>query len=133
MADSREEKIIKSMLGEQVELEPPQSRIEVLLYELKDAIEQGGGGSGGNMVVTDTNGTLNKTWKEIHDALASGTFVVLVTSNETDLQQWCFYATEVDEDGYYLYPGNFSGGSANGYFKADTEYDYPVYVEDPLS
>lgn len=47
MADSREEKIIKSMLGEQVELEPPQSRIEVLLYELKDAIEQGGGGSGG--------------------------------------------------------------------------------------
>lgn len=47
MADSREEKIIKSMLGEQVELEPPQSRIEVLLYELKDAIEQGGGGGGG--------------------------------------------------------------------------------------
>lgn len=46
MADSREEKIIKSMLGEQVELEPPQSRIEVLLYELKDAIEQGGGGGG---------------------------------------------------------------------------------------
>lgn len=47
MEVSREEKIILSILGEQVELEPPQSRIEVLLYELKDAIEQGGGGSGG--------------------------------------------------------------------------------------
>ena len=52
MEVSREEKIILSILGEQVELEPPQSRIEVLLYELKDAIEQsgGGGGSGGGSV-----------------------------------------------------------------------------------
>ena len=84
------------------------------------------------MVVTDTNGTLNKTWKEIHDALASGTLVVLVYSTETDLQQCCFYATEVDAYGYYLYLGNFSGGSASGYFKADTENGYPVYVEDDL-
>lgn len=33
----------------------------------------GGGGSGGGvLVVTNTNGTLDKTWQEIHDAFVSG-------------------------------------------------------------
>ena len=32
------------------------------------AIEIGGGTGGGVLVVTDTDGTLDKTWQEIHDA-----------------------------------------------------------------
>lgn len=37
----------------------------------------GGGGSGGGvLVVTDTEGTLNKTWQEIHDAMLVGGAVV---------------------------------------------------------
>lgn len=38
----------------------------------------GGGGSGGGgvLVVTDTNGTLDKTWQEIHDAMLSGGVVI---------------------------------------------------------
>lgn len=33
--------------------------------------ESGGGSGGGVLVVTDTNGTLDKTWQEIHDAEAA--------------------------------------------------------------
>lgn len=32
----------------------------------------GGGSSGGVLVVTDTDGTLDKTWQEIHDAMKTG-------------------------------------------------------------
>ena len=38
----------------------------------------GGGSGGGVLVVTDTDGTLDKTWQEIHDA----SFAILV--NESD-------------------------------------------------
>ena len=41
------------------------------------AIEIGGGGTGGGvLVVTDTDGTLDKTWQEIHDAMLSGGAVI---------------------------------------------------------
>ena len=41
----------------------------------------GGGGSGGGvLVVTDTDGTLNKTWQEIHDA----DFAVVTWEDATD-------------------------------------------------
>jgi hypothetical protein len=50
----------------------------------KDAPKSEGGGSGGGvLVVTDTNGTLDKTWKEIHDAMLSGGSVV--SFSETDI------------------------------------------------
>ena len=32
------------------------------------ALGNGGGSGGGVLVVTDTDGTLDKTWQEIHDA-----------------------------------------------------------------
>lgn len=50
---SRVEKIIHSMIGDQVELEPPQSRVEEDLLTLKEVIEQGGG-------TTDYNALQNK-------------------------------------------------------------------------
>lgn len=38
----------------------------------------GGGSSGGGvLVVTDTDGTLDKTWQEIHDAMAAGQIPVV--------------------------------------------------------
>ena len=101
MADSREEKIIKSMLGEQVELEPPQSRIEVLLYELKDAIEQGGGGSGGgvyriNLTMNyDTEeGSIDKTWQECKNALDSGKVLKVFQTNHEE--QGEYYNDEIN-------------------------------------
>lgn len=53
---SRVEKIIHSMVGDHVNLEPPQSRVEEDLLALKEVIEQGGGGGG----TTDYNQLTNK-------------------------------------------------------------------------
>ena len=44
--------------------------MDVLTYAL--CKKNGGGSGGGVLVVTDTEGTLNKTWQEIHDAMLSG-------------------------------------------------------------
>ena len=53
------------------ELEPTERR-EHWYKEIIDAIKAGGGGSGGGvLVVTETDGTLDKTWQEIHDAMKS--------------------------------------------------------------
>ena len=43
-------------------------------------MEQGIANAGGALVVTDTDGTLDKTWQEIHDAAPSVTIVI----NEED-------------------------------------------------
>lgn len=40
---SRVETILMAMLGESVEIDEPKSRVEELLLQLKEAIEQGGG------------------------------------------------------------------------------------------
>jgi hypothetical protein len=46
--------------------------------------ETGGGSSGGALVVTDTEGTLNKTWQEIHDAGAA----IISHSNDANQTSW---------------------------------------------
>lgn len=38
------------------------------LNKIENGIADAGGGGGGVLVVTDTNGTLDATWQEIHDA-----------------------------------------------------------------
>lgn len=42
---SRVETILMAMLGESVEIDEPKSRVEELLLQLKEVIEQGGGSS----------------------------------------------------------------------------------------
>lgn len=44
LPQSRVEKILHATMGEQIELEPPQSRVEEDLLALKEIIEAGGGG-----------------------------------------------------------------------------------------
>lgn len=130
MADSREEKIIKSMLGEQVELEPPQSRIEVLLYELKDAIEQGGGGGGGVFYVdieTDENTgirTLNKTYQEIYNAYTQGK-VVKCRQAYDDLY---FEFNDLNAIGLGEDEVTY-GVSFNNTFTCSSVSDYPTYSD----
>ena len=59
---SRVEKIIHSMIGDQVALEPPQSRVEEDLLSLKEVIEQGGGGGGTkNYNALDNKPSINGT------------------------------------------------------------------------
>ncbi len=59
-----------------ITLDEPVTRIEKYLYKIAQGGGSGGGGSGGVLVVTDTNGTLDKTWQEIHDAMLSGGAVI---------------------------------------------------------
>lgn len=42
------------------------------------ALSGGGGSGGGVLVVAFTDGTLDKTWQEIHDAMLSGGAVIQV-------------------------------------------------------
>lgn len=49
-----------------------------------DAVEISGGGGGGVLVVTNTAGTLDKTWQEIHDAMLSGGAVVQIGQTSVD-------------------------------------------------
>lgn len=57
------------------------------------AVPQSGGGSGGGvLVVTDTNGTLDKTWQEIRDAFVTGA-VRIADSNGNIYNMTQIYST----------------------------------------
>ena len=82
--------------------------------------------SGGVLVVTDTEGTLDKTWQEIHDAV----FVVYNTAMSQDNMTGIFIAyaqgvfTAIDGNTYGV---AFSGNA--GTFVTGTPNGYPVYSQ----
>ena len=57
---------------------------ESKLNHMEDGIANSGGSGGGSFVigVDQETGTLNKTWKEIHDALISGQYVVCISDGD---------------------------------------------------
>jgi lysophospholipase L1-like esterase len=80
---SRVETILMAMLGESVEIDEPKSRVEELLLQLKEAIEQGGGSG-----FTPTQEQL--------DAMNSGidvTKVAQIDTNENDILSVQHYET----------------------------------------
>lgn len=85
----------------------------------------GGGGSGGGvLVVTDTEGTLNKTWQEIHDAMLSGGAVVSATNPPQVMQVIATYHDTKDD----IYLVNCRNNSMIFYGTA-TSSGYPTIVE----
>ncbi len=56
---------------EQYEVKDVEDTLGAQLVAAGVAVEIGGG-SGGVLVVTETNDTLDKTWQEIHDAFVAG-------------------------------------------------------------
>lgn len=74
----------------------------------------GGGSGGGVLVVHDVEGTLDKTWQEIHDAMLSGGAAIQVNETEVDavLRVYLGKGTYVviSTDG-----GAYSATSASGY------------------
>lgn len=110
-------------LAEKLGIEPqyiPKSPVWRNEEEIKAIAEmfanmQGGGGSGGGvLVVHDVEGTLDKTWQEIHDAMLSGGAAIQV--NETEV-----YAVLRVYEGKGTYVvictdgGAYSASSASGY------------------
>lgn len=77
----------------------------------------GGGSSGGGvLVVHDVEGTLDKTWQEIHDAMESSLVVVLRNSTDTNLVNGVAYESELDDP--------YAVNSYDQYFCSNTN-DYP--------
>ena len=85
----------------------------------KKMIENGGGGSGGGVLVVHvTGGTLDKTWQEIANAVAS-TGAVIVLENEGAVIS-AEVITSAYKDGEETYTVNVNGASydtasASGY------------------
>lgn len=75
----------------------------------------GGGSGGGVLVVTDTDGTLDKTWQEMYDAFASGGVVIQMDENK---RNGVFAVTKLSRDTFDVvaYDGlYYSASSASGY------------------
>lgn len=78
------------------------------------AVEIGGGSGGGVLVVTDTDGTLDKTWQEIHDAMLSGGAVI--QTGETNV--YTVITVGAGHEQYHVTGagiGQYSTSSASGY------------------
>ena len=86
---------------------------------------EGGGSGGGVLVVTDTDGTLDKTWNEIYDAAENGIPTALRIVDENNiLFKWisAVFKESGDEDTFYVDFGiegvdfdEYATDSANGY------------------
>ena len=92
--------------------------LTVVEGEWAKATPSGGGGSLA-IGVTSVDGvdTLNKTWQEIHDALAEGKYCVIVESTENFLSQ-TYVSTVMSGDGSYVIfvdEDAYVASSASGY------------------
>ena len=101
------------------------------LNKLEQGVAAGGSGVGFLKVSIDTEGTLDKTWQEIYDALSAGYFVSLIGTMGNDyvisynviecsivgLTEISYGVTAISYDG-------------NRKFKANSKTDYPVIVDE---
>lgn len=88
-------------------------------------MEQGiANAGGGGLVVTDTEGTLNKTWQEIHDAALTGVVAVLNMSSETTFS--ITFVEYVGESGGEYYLDTMKSTS----YLTDSADGYPVIQQD---
>lgn len=126
----REEHFFKAMVdaasGKTPEELEPTERKEHWYKEIIDAIKSGGGGSGGGgvLVVTQTAGTLDKTWNEIVTAMTT-TGAVLAHYYDGSIDNLVTFknASGDEEFGEYLVS---TGTGINGTYVASSPSGYPV-------
>lgn len=123
--ETRLERFLAAAAGvEGITLDDPETRIERYLYK----IAQGGGGSGrGILVVTDTDGALDKTWKEIYDAAENKIPTALcVVEVDNILFNWLssVFKESEGEDTFYVDFGT-EGGNFEEY-STDSASGYPT-------
>ena len=114
--ETRLERFLSAAAGmDGIPLDEPETRIERYLYK----IAQGGGGSGGGvLVVHDVEGTLDKTWQEIYDA----DFAVVVQSVPSGKKKYAVTAVLRNRDNTEFLvnliegdPASYTASSADGY------------------
>jgi hypothetical protein len=90
----------------------------------------GGGGSGdGVLVVTDTDGTLDKTWQEIHDAFVAGS-VRVQKGTDTDTLVSVSGVEYSSKGGMYIVAQESTGNWGGGKYTASSASGYPVLEEE---
>ena len=121
---NRKEEWLQGLVNHETTL-TPKNRPEEWMKEIIDASGGGGGGGGGGgvLVVHSTNGTLDKTWKEIHDAMGTSLAILLADSeyNGFTVSVGC----EADWEGgdYWIGFGDFHANVT--IFLTDSEDGYP--------
>lgn len=93
-----------------------------------------GGGGGGGLVVHDTESsgvhTLDKTWKEIHDAMSAGGSVVVVAGSvDEGYYTLCGVVCEFTLGTYSVSILTTGGGSVS--YETLSETGYPSYTPGP--
>lgn len=86
-----------------------------------------GGSGGGALIVHVINGTLDKTWKEISDAVESGSVTVFYDGNASDRSIYFLSYVGTEEGNYMVVFIDFSSESAVSHlFVATEENGYPA-------
>lgn len=96
-----------------------------LLHKITDQVEPGGGGV---FLIVDEDNTLNKTWKEIYDAAASGSLPIIQHCNTNTKYVWTVVVENIQKtpDMYNIVAND--AGSPYAY-STDSENGYPVHEE----
>jgi hypothetical protein len=85
---------------------------------------EGGGSGGGLLVVTDTGGTLDKTWQEIHDAMLTGLVVIQDGSKDSGINTVTQVYHDTKGGTYQVYGG--SSGNWSPQYTASSADGYPT-------
>lgn len=118
-AVTRLQKFLAAIAGDGAAPNPITDK-EKLLHNIAENVNNGGdSGGGGVLVVHDVEGTLDKTWQEIHDAMLSGGAVIQVS--ETDVNT----VESVNLGKGAMYYVNTSDGHS---YIASSASDYPVVM-----
>lgn len=131
--------IVSMFKGEIREIADGDPEYTALLEEgLVEEYSAGGGGGGGVLDVTcsveqgthgETTYTLNKTWKEIHDAFTAGTIVTVLRDNGTYwVNDIVLYVGGQTVDERTEYSVAFGGGYDVISLMTETETGYPTYT-----
>ena len=88
----------------------------------------GGSSGGGVLVVTDNDGTLDKTWQEIYD----GGFCVIKTGSDSDITYMPIINAFYDDNEYGVGALYTAGETpVEIFFIASSPSGYPVYSHNP--
>jgi len=88
----------------------------------------GGGSGGGVLVVTDTDGTLDKTWQEIHDAFVAGSVLIQFGTDTNTLVNVQGVEYHSKSETYTVMPGKCFNWNPDPY-TASAASGYPERIE----
>lgn len=109
----------------------PANTNKAVLSGMLDGIAQGGGAE--PLIVTDVDGTLNKTWQEIYDAMTQGAIGVIrlpMTDTTGFYDEYIVVIQKNDETEYCSIEALYGGDLTQTInYDCNSANDYPVIVE----